>query len=282
MARFVRIARFASAALFGPNRFMSSARQIDVYLLPSLAEPDDIAGRTVVVIDILRATTTIVAALAAGASQVVPCLEVEEARELAAEAAGSAVLGGERGGRSIPGFDLGNSPAEYTPERIAGRQVVFTTTNGTRAMLRCRAARRVWIGAFTNFSAVCRELADAERIALVCAGTDGQVTREDVLFAGAVVEDLVRHAAAGPAGPGPLPRPLLNDQAEIAADAWRTAVRLLIDRPLGMTLRDSRGGRNLIEIGHENDIDLAAQIDRYDIVPELNLESWRIARRSQR
>ena len=68
----------------------------------------------------------------------------------------------------------------------------------------------------------------------------------------------------------------LNDQALLAADAWQTAVRLLTDRPLGMMLRDSRGGRNLIDTGQENDIDLAAQIDKFDIVPELDLASWRI------
>ena len=73
--------------------------------------------------------------------------------------------------------------------------------------------------------------------------------------------------------------PTLNDQAEIAADAWQTAVRVLTDRPLGIMLRDSRGGRNLIEIGQENDIDLAAQIDKFDIVPELDLAAWRIRAR---
>jgi 2-phosphosulfolactate phosphatase len=247
---------------------MPAARPIDVYLLPSLVQPEELVGRSVVVIDVLRATTTIVSALAAGATQVIPCQEVDEAKRIAAELAGGALLGGERGGRQIAGFDLGNSPAEYSRERVGGKAVAFTTTNGTRAMLRCRQARRVLLGAFVNFSAVCRELAGEERIAMMCAGTDGQVTREDALLAGAVVDDLVRTKQDS--------SPVLNDQAEIAADAWRTAVRLLIDRPLGMTLRDSRGGRNLIEIGHENDIDLAAQLDRFDIVPELDVAAWRI------
>lgn len=245
---------------------MPAARQIDVYLLPALIEPADLAGQAVVVIDVLRATTTIVQALAAGATQVIPCLEVDEARRIAAELGSDAILGGERGGLPIAGFDVGNSPAEYTPERVSNRPVVFTTTNGTRAMQRCRRARRVLIGAFVNFSALCRELADEKSLAIVCAGTDGQVTREDTLLAGAIADDLTR----GQKG-------RLNDQAEIAADAWRTAVRVLTDRPLGIMLRDSRGGRNLIETGQENDINLAAQIDKFDIVPELNLATWRIA-----
>jgi 2-phosphosulfolactate phosphatase len=244
---------------------MPITRQIDVYLLPALVEPAELADKVAVVIDVLRATTTIVQALANGATQIMPCLEVEEARRLKQQLGEAALLGGERGGVPIPGFDLGNSPAEYTSERVRGRPIVFTTTNGTRAMLRCQAAQRVLVAAFVNFSAVCRELVNAENIALVCAGTDGHVTREDTLLAGAIVDDLTRAK-----------RQRLNDQAEIAADAWRTAVRMLTDRPLGMTLRECRGGRNLIETGQENDIDLAAQIDKFDSVPELDLVNWRI------
>jgi 2-phosphosulfolactate phosphatase len=244
---------------------MPNARQIDVYLLPDLVEPAALAGKTVVVIDVLRATTTIVQALAAGAREVVPCLEVEEARQAAAKLGKAAVLGGERGGVAIAGFDLGNSPAEYSPERVGGKAVVFTTTNGTRAMQRCKLAGRVLLGAFVNFSAVCREVAGSDHIALVCAGTDGHVTREDTLLAGAIVDDL-----------GRAKKVQLNDQALLAADAWQTAVRLMTDRPLGMMLRESRGGRNLIETGQENDIDLAAQIDKFDVVPHLDLVAWRI------
>jgi len=249
------------------ERTMPAARQIDVYLLPALVEPAELAGKVAVVIDVLRATTTIVHALASGAREVVPCLEVEQASALARdEQARTLVLrGGERGGKQIPGFDLGNSPAEYSRDIVAGKTIAFTTTNGTRAMQRCRLARRVLIGAFVNFSAVCRELATESEIALVCAGTDGHVTREDALLAGAIVVDI-----AG----GGLCR--LNDQAQIAADAWQTAVRGLTDRPLGVLFTGSRGGRNLIEIGQENDIEIAAQIDRFDIVPELDLATWRI------
>src|SRR5262245_18694621 len=171
---------------------MPNAGQLDVYLLPDLAEPAALAGKTVVVIDVLRATTTIIRALAAGAREVVPCLEVEEARRISSELGSAAILGGERGGVPIPGFDLGNSPAEYTRERVGGKTVVFTTTNGTRAMQRCKLAGRVLLGAFVNFSAICRELSGTDEIAIVCAGTDGHVTREDTLLAGAIVDDLCR------------------------------------------------------------------------------------------
>src|SRR6185295_9770479 len=132
-----------------------------------------------------------------------------------------------------------NSPAEYTREKVGGKTVVFTTTNGTRAMQRCKFARRMLMGAFVNFSAVCRELAGDEKIALVCAGTDGHVTREDTLLAGAIVDDLTRSAgataglsssaAASTGRQATRGTPLLNDQALLAVDAWRTAVRIMTD-----------------------------------------------------
>lgn len=249
------------------------SRTLRVHLLPSLVTPEELAGRVVVVIDVLRATTTIVHALAQGASAVIPCLEIEDARKAAEKLGSTALLGGERGGLAIAGFDLGNSPTEYQSDRVAGKTIVMTTTNGTRAMLRCQAARRVLIGAFVNFSAICEQLRDEPHIDLLCAGTDNQVTREDVLFAGAVVDDIVRCAAAIPAADAIE----LNDQALIALDAWRAAISDLRDAtPLAEHLRSSRGGRNLIDIGHEHDIDIAAHIDRFSLAPDLDLRAWQI------
>jgi len=239
-----------------------------VHLLPGLATPDDFVGSTVVVADILRATTTIVHALAAGATAVIPVLEVEEAEKMRF-VLNQAVTGGERGGRKIPGFDLGNSPEEYTSASVGGKTVIFTTTNGTRAMQMCRQAERVLLGSFANFSAVCRELQKCRRVDILCAGTDGQITREDVLFAGAVIDDL-----------GKLNRLDRNDQADIAADAWRSAARDLAGpKPLAEYLRASQGGRNLIEIGHERDIEIAAHIDKFDLIAELDLAAWEVRAR---
>jgi len=245
-------------------------RTVSVHLLPDLVEPQQLAGKTAVVIDVLRATTTIITALDSGAREVRPCLEVADARAKAA-AAENPLLGGERGGLRIEGFQLGNSPAEYDARTVRDRSVIFTTTNGTRAMMRCKLARRVLVAAFVNLSAVCRELTSEREIEIVCAGTDGHVTREDTLLAGAIVDDLSRLTDL------PLKT---NDQADIAADAWRSAVGQMTGSSiLGQALRASRGGRNLIEIGHENDIDLAAQIDKFDLVAELDLQSWRITGR---
>lgn len=243
-----------------------SKATVCVHLLPTLVEPEELAGKAVVVIDVLRATTTIVHALGAGAKAVIPCQEIAEAKQKQQEL-GEGLLGGERGGVRIEGFDLGNSPMEYTAKRVGGKTIFFTTTNGTKAMLRCRQASKVWMGAFVNLSAVCHELSEEKQVDIVCAGTDGQVTREDVLVAGAIVDELSR-----------LPGNTiweLNDQAEIAADAWRLLVRNLEERgPLSEAMRASRGGRNLIELGQQDDIDVAAQIDKFTIAPRLDLKRW--------
>lgn len=237
---------------------------IQVHLLPELASEEALAGSTCVVIDVLRATTTIVHMLASGADHVVPCIAIEDAKEKASAIDG-ALLGGERGGVRIDGFDLGNSPSEYSPEVVQGHTVIFTTTNGTKAMQRCQRAQRILIGAFVNLSAVCRELADARDVHLICAGTAGEVTREDVLLAGAIVDLMT---TTGPWD--------LNDAAQIAVDAWRTAEENLVAVPLVERLQKSRGGRNVLAIGLENDIQIAATLDKFDLVPELDAGSWEI------
>jgi 2-phosphosulfolactate phosphatase len=247
------------------------------HFLPDLVAPEELAGGTVVVIDVLRASTTISHALAAGALAVIPALEVDEARRIAAGfPAGEALLGGEREGLPIPGFDLGNSPSEFRPEAVGGRTVVFTTTNGTRAMNRCRAAARVLIGAFVNLSAVCEILKSdksnlGQRIHLLCAGTRGRITREDVLFAGAVIDRLLSE--------GTVDESTQNDQARIARAAWREACdgeSPISAARLATELRDSQGGRNLKAIHLDRDIDDVAKLDSLRVVPELNLSSWRI------
>ncbi|HEV3418343.1 MAG TPA: 2-phosphosulfolactate phosphatase [Pirellulales bacterium] len=247
------------------------------HFLPTLFAPDELSGATALIIDVLRASTTICHALAAGARQVIPCLDVADARRIADDLTARGeqpLLGGERGGVRIEGFDLGNSPEEFSKETVAGRTVVFTTTNGTRAMNQCRAAARVLIGSFVNLSAVCKELVGSEARHLVCAGTRDQITREDALCAGAIADRLIAMGAVDEDG--------LNDQARLARDAWRQTMygRDELDsgsiETLARTLRDSQGGRNLIALKLDRDIDAAAQMDRFRIVPELDISNWRI------
>jgi 2-phosphosulfolactate phosphatase len=266
---------------------------VRVFFLPGLVDPADLAGRRVVVIDVLRATTTIVWALANGAREVVPFEEVAEARRMAAESGGGALLGGERQGKKIAGFDLGNSPAEYTAERVSGKSIFFTTTNGTRAMQACREASTIWMGAFANLDALCEQLAQSPDWDVVCAGTDGQVTREDVLLAGALVSQVVmggkneeksekseEEEKSEDIRRMEVPTPTLNDQALMAAELWRSAEgpsRLTTTR-LTQLLHHTHGGRNLLEIGQGEDIARAAQMNKFPLIAELNPQSGKIHR----
>lgn len=245
-----------------------------VHFLPALVSPEDLANGDVVMIDVLRASTTMTHALAAGANAVVPCREVEEARTAAANVPpGKAVLGGERGGLPIEGFDAGNSPLEYTHAAVDGKTVVFTTTNGTLALMQCTAAARVFIGSFVNLSAVVERLTGERPIHLLCAGTRGRITREDVLCAGALSELLLEAV---------VDESRINDQVRIAVDCWRAAVPHGARPPkalageLSLALHDTQGGRNLMAIGLEHDIDIAAEVDRFDVVPQLDIATWRI------
>ena len=158
-----------------------------VHLLPGLIPPGALKGSVAVVVDVLRATTVMVHALASGCAAVIPCGEIEEARRIAADLpAGSALLAGERHGLPIEGFDLGNSPGEFTPEVCRGKTLVMTTTNGTRAILASLDAERVLVAAFSNFGMTVQWLHAEDRdIHIVCAGTEGEISFEDALLAGA-------------------------------------------------------------------------------------------------
>ncbi len=248
---------------------------IDVQFIPDQNAQPPLDDRWVIVIDVLRATTTIVHALATGCASVVPCAEVDEARRRAKELEEPAVLGGERGGQRIDGFDLGNSPCEYTAEAIAGKTLVFTTTNGTRALLAASDAQEILLGAFVNLTAVARASEKAEHLTIVCAGTGGRISREDVLCAGAIIDRLAESLGSVDTSPS----------ANMAHVAWRS---LGLDLPvssrhadsltewLSMALANCRGGRDLVRLGLEADITTAARVDSYELVPRFEAQTGRV------
>ncbi len=241
---------------------MANVRDVHVHLLPELAPAGLLAGGMAVVVDVLRASTTMIHALAAGCKCVRPCREVDEARTLAGSMrAGRVLLGGERGGVPLPGFDLGNSPREYAPAVCRGTTLVLTTTNGTRALLRAAEADRALVAGFVNYSAVCEQLKpDGRPIHMVCAGTDGEVTLEDTLLAGALVNYLCDTGEVR-----------LNDSARLAWDCFETHGRMLHE-----ALELSRGGANLRRLGYDEDIRAASQVDQFTLVPELRKDPLRV------
>ena len=224
-------------------------------------------GGIAVVIDVLRASTTIITALAHGARRVRPVLTVDEARALA-DGAG-VLLGGERGGLKIEGFDLGNSPREYSRDRVGGRSIVITTTNGTAALHACSGAAEVLIGAIVNRSAVAAAAHALARehggcdVHLVCAGTEGAVTEEDLLAAGAMLDAAVRHHGCT--------EDTLDATGRESLARFRAAVAAgpTAADAIAREFASSLGGRNLIDLGMDADLPVSAAIDSLPVVPRL-------------
>jgi 2-phosphosulfolactate phosphatase len=226
----------------------------DVFFTPRAMEGADLQGHTAVVIDVLRASSTIVAALHAGAQRIYPVVSTEDALKLATSLGrGDALLAGERRGLKVEGFDLGNSPREFTPEAVAGKRIVMSTTNGTRALVAADDAARVLVGAFLNLSAVARAVAGAERLTILCAGRDGRFSIDDALCAGMLIARLTEQGAA----------PELEDTGRAAL-----ALAGTFGADAGF-LAGTAAGRALVEAGLGEDIAWCARVDALPLVPRL-------------
>jgi 2-phosphosulfolactate phosphatase len=231
--------------------------RIDVVFGAVAAPASEFAGRVVAVIDVLRASTSIAAALANGARAVVP-LESSDAVVMRAKAFERAdvLLAGERKTKPIPGFDLGNSPREFTRPVVEGKTVLLTTTNGTPAIVNTPGARDVVIASYVNYTAVLAMLRAALRggadITIVCAGRDRLFALEDAGCAGRFVYNVTKR----------LGDVALNDAAQACA---------LIDRKYGDQLmrlfEASEHGRLLCESGFAEDLEECAAIDSYPVIP---------------
>ena len=223
---------------------------IDVVFTPDLLPFCDLTGKTVLVTDILRATTTITFAVANGARAITPVLTPEDAFRLAADQPNT-LIGGERGGMKVDGFALGNSPREYTEAVVSDRQIVLTTTNGTRTLQACRAADQILVGSFLNLGAIADRLAQVEgELVIACSGREGGFCTEDTAFAGACVAALAETQ--------------LTDAAETAKILYQTHR----DDLLGM-LKNCYHGQRLASIGLGEDLEFCAQVDIVDVLPYL-------------
>jgi len=234
-------------------------REPEALRLDVLVSPSEFTGARphvgVVVIDQLRATTVVARALGAGAVRVVPAASPDEAIRLRNEVHPDALLCGERGGVKIDGFDLGNSPLEYTPEAVGGRTVILASTNGTVLLTRSAGARRVLTASLNNARAVAREIRrDGGVWAILPAGELGRACLEDLLCAGRVAS-LVMDS-----GPGVS----VTDGVAIARSLYETAG----SDTAGALLRCSHG-RYLADIGFAADLPVCAEQDVLDVVPEL-------------
>ena len=226
-----------------------------VFFTPQEVDGAVLVDQTVVGIDVLRASSTIVAALAAGAQAIYPVVSTEDAIKLVTSLGrDEALLAGERKGLKVEGFDLGNSPREFTPETVGGKRIVMSTTNGTRALVAAEAGERVLVGSFLNLSAVARAVAGAERLTVVCAGRDGRFAIDDALCAGMLLARLTEQ------GGGP---PELDDGGRAAL-----ALAGAFAADTGF-LTGTAAGRALVDVGLGEDIAWCARVDAHALVPRL-------------
>lgn len=229
--------------------------QINLYLTPQQADELALREKTVVMIDVLRSSTTIATALVNGARQVIPATSVESAVKISGNLFGDVfLLGGERNGKMIAGFTLGNSPLEYTGDRVRGKSIIFSSSNGTQALARGRHARTLVVCGFVNVSAVAAVLQRAGGdVTILCAGNDGLIALEDAVCAG-----MLMHRVAG----WTADTPGLSDGASVALALFKAHGK----SPLKM-LQASEHGRRLVSLGFGDDLRICAGVDTLAVVP---------------
>lgn len=225
-------------------------KTIDVCLTPALMNLYSVADRSVVVVDIFRATSCMVTALANGVASIAPFADLEECRAMKLNGYHTA---GERDGKKVEGFDHGNSPFEYMVPELKGCSIAFTTTNGTQAIERSLGAREIIIGSFLNLSAVAAHLRqNGNNVLVVCAGWKGKFNLEDTLFAGALVD-------------------MLQHEYEPECDAPLAAVQLYRSAREDMKsfLANASHVRRLAKLKVVKDIEFCLTSNVYNVVPIL-------------
>src|SRR5574342_902309 len=236
--------------------------RVHVALTPGEFADLALVGRAALVVDVLRATSTVVAAFAAGCARVIPVAGAAEARELCRKLLPEQVLlAGERGGERIEGFDLGNSPLDCSPENVAGRTILLTTTNGTAAMLKASTSDAAALAALTNLGAAVRWAVSVGRdLTVLCAGEKGGFSLEDAVCAGLIAEGICRVA----------PGATLSDAAQAAR-----CLGILYGGGLDRLRRDSGWARHLEARGRGADLERCLRLDTTAVVPVLTDEAIR-------
>ena len=227
---------------------------IEVFYTHNYVKASALKDKTAVVIDVLRATSFIIAALENGAKAIVPVDSIPRAFALAKKSGrGKVVLCGERFGHIIKGFDMGNSPLEFTAPRIAGKTMIMATTNGTRACIKSAAAKETFLAAFTNIDAVADRIVRSKRdIAILCSGKEGGYSLEDTVCAGMLIFCLERRGIKAQ-----------MDDAALAACAVFKEWLLNIEGMLNLASH----GKYLVSTGHGEDLAACARINQYRVVP---------------
>lgn len=232
--------------------------RIDVSFTPDAIDELQLRDKNVVVIDVLRASTTIVTALANGAKEIIPVSSVESAVKISGNLFGDVILlGGERNGKLIEGFNLSNSPQEYTEEVVKNKSIIFSTTNGSQAMVKSRYARNLVIGCFVNVSRVVEFMREINAdFSIICAGKQGAFCIEDAVCTGMIIHKFDE---------------AIDDDLSLS-DAALASVTLFenYEKNILSMLKKSSHGQYLSEIGFGDDLKICAGIDTCAVLPVLS------------
>jgi len=228
--------------------------KIDIYAAQNSVQEKELKDRTVVVVDVFRATTTIITALHNGCREVIPVAGIEEAIAFSRNYDKNAfLLGGERNTHKIDGFDLSNSPSEYTRQMVEGRTILMTTTNGTKAVRKTHEAKEVLIAGFVNGDAIAAYLAKLrDDVTFVCAGTDGKFSLEDILAVGAMLSKLENMES----------EITLDDLGLVCVHMYK-----MYRNNLKEFLKETNHYRRLVSEKLENDIDVCLELNSIPVVP---------------
>lgn len=223
-----------------------------IHLIPSVefVREEDIKDRVIIVIDVLRATSVITTAMGNGALEILPTVEIEEALSLRR---GNELLGGERKGLKIEGFDFSNSPLEYTKDRVSGKTIIMTTTNGTKAITKSMGAHKIYIGSMLNGRAVAKKALGHNRdISILCSGTYGKFSLDDFACAGKIIYDILDMSEFQ-----------LEDMAAAAYAAYRDHKTNIISY-----VSMASHYNYLLSIDLKEDVNYCFKEDIFDLVPE--------------
>jgi len=226
--------------------------KIRTLLSPLNVEELYFTKKTTVVIDVLRATTTIVNALNNGAKEIIPVSSIEFAMKVSA--GGQMLLGGERNAEKIDGFAFGNSPLEYTEEAVKGKSIILFTTNGSKALVRAKFSANLFVGSFCNGNSVVKKVLKTKQdLEILCSGNNGMYCLEDSICAGMLIEQIIAE----------------KESVELD-DASNTCLILYKKnkRKLRKMLSETDHGKNLIVKGFDDDIGFAAKENTCKIVPQ--------------
>lgn len=231
--------------------------KVTVAPFASAIKSEHYTGKTIVVIDVLRATSVMLTAFQNGAKQIIPFQSIDEAKQKAMELPkGSYLLCGERNAKKIEGFNLGNSPLEFIKENVADKKIIITTTNGTKALNICNEAKTIYVGAFLNVDAIVEKVKENEELILLCAGTQGKFSLDDALCAAMIMDGISKLVTIE-----------TDDLGYVLLQTWQSR-----KSDLKELLEGCFHLNYLIKTGYAKDVDFCLQTNTSELVPEFNTE----------